>query len=141
MTRILPITLARIFDREQIGINRQVFLVVGTAINVLLMGFTTSAFYYLPRETKRRGLIVLNIVVYLAGVGLLCGGTIAWSPGLKLPLSCIVQVHSNFGPMLVRPHGSSCVKRQPNLLDITTQLYLQYVQSLHRYRHRWGLQK
>ena len=81
MTLVLPITLVRIFDKTEIGIYRQIFLVIGTACSVLPMGFTLSAFYYLPRETtKRRGLIVMNIVVFLAGVGMLCGGAIALFP-------------------------------------------------------------
>lgn len=80
MTLVLPVTLVRIFDKAEIGIYRQIFLIIGTACNVLPMGFTLSAFYYLPRETKRRGLIVMNIVVFLAGVGMVCGGAIALFP-------------------------------------------------------------
>jgi O-antigen/teichoic acid export membrane protein len=91
MTLILPVTLVRIFDKEQIGIYRQIFLVVGTAISVLPMGFTTSAFYYLPRETKRRGLIVMNIVAYLTGIGMLCGGALALFPQI---LNRIVNSHA-----------------------------------------------
>ena len=90
MTLVLPITLVRIFDKEQIGIYRQIFLVVGTAVSVLPMGFTISTFYYLPRETKRRGLIVINVVVYLAVVGMLCGGAIALFPQI---LNRIVNSH------------------------------------------------
>lgn len=80
LTLMLPIILVRIFDKAQIGTYRQIFLVVGTAINVLPLGFTMSAFYYLPRERERRGLIVMNIVVFLAAVGLLAAGVSAFFP-------------------------------------------------------------
>jgi O-antigen/teichoic acid export membrane protein len=80
MTLVLPVTLVRIFDKTEIGVYRQIFLVIGTACNVLPMGFTLSAFYYLPRETKRRGLIVMNIVIFLTGVGIISGGAIAIFP-------------------------------------------------------------
>jgi len=80
LTLLLPVILVRIFDKAQIGTYRQIFLVVGTACNVLPLGFTMSAFYYLPRERERRGLIVMNILVFLAGIGLLGGGVIAFFP-------------------------------------------------------------
>jgi O-antigen/teichoic acid export membrane protein len=82
LTLVLPITLVRIFDKAQIGTYRQIFLVVGTAINVLPLGFTMSAFYYLPRERERRGLIVMNIVLFLAAVGLLAGLVVALFPSV-----------------------------------------------------------
>jgi len=82
LTLLLPIILVRIFDKAQIGTYRQIFLVVGTACNVLPLGFTMSAFYYLPRETERRGMIVLNILLFLAGIGLLGGGVIAFFPSI-----------------------------------------------------------
>lgn len=82
LTLLLPVILVRIFDKAQIGTYRQIFLVVGTACNVLPLGFTMSAFYYLPRETERRGLIVMNILVFLAGIGMLGGGIIAFFPSV-----------------------------------------------------------
>ena len=88
MTLVLPVTLVRIFDKTDIGVYRQIFLVIGTACSVLPMGFTLSAFYYLPRETTRRNLIVINIVIFLALVGMLCGGAIALFPQI---LSVIVN--------------------------------------------------
>jgi O-antigen/teichoic acid export membrane protein len=80
LTLLLPIVLVRIFDKAQIGTYRQIFLVVGTACNILPLGFTMSAFYYLPRERERRGLIVMNILVYLTGIGLLGGAVAALFP-------------------------------------------------------------
>jgi len=80
LTLLLPVILVRVFDRAQIGTYRQIFLVVGTAINILPLGFTMSAFYYLPREHERRGLIVMNIVLFLAGIGLLAGSVVAFFP-------------------------------------------------------------
>lgn len=62
----LPLLLVRRLSQESLGIYRQVFLVVGTAINVLPLGFHMSAFYFLPRERERQGAVVLNITFFLA---------------------------------------------------------------------------
>jgi O-antigen/teichoic acid export membrane protein len=59
----LPLLLVRRLSREDLGLYRQVFLLVTTAINVLPLGFHMSAFYFLPRERERQGQIVLNITL------------------------------------------------------------------------------
>jgi O-antigen/teichoic acid export membrane protein len=108
LTLLLPIILVRVFSRTQIGTYRQIFLVVGTAINVLPLGFTMSAFYYLPREReRRRGLIVMNIVVFLAAVGLLAGAVAAFFPAV---IGLVV--------------GSNALEQYTPLIGITIFLWL-----------------
>src|SRR4028118_890410 len=51
----LPLLLVRRLDQTSFGLYKQVFLLVGTAVNVLPLGFHMSAYYFLPRETERRG--------------------------------------------------------------------------------------
>ncbi|HEY1402811.1 MAG TPA: oligosaccharide flippase family protein, partial [Pyrinomonadaceae bacterium] len=65
----LPLLLVRRLDQEAVGLYKQVFLIVGTAINVLPLGFHMSAFYFLPRETERRGAVVFNILIFHLAVG------------------------------------------------------------------------
>lgn len=60
----LPLLLVRRLDQTSFGLYKQVFLLVGTAVNVLPLGFHLSAFYFLPRETERRGEVVFNILLF-----------------------------------------------------------------------------
>jgi O-antigen/teichoic acid export membrane protein len=65
----LPLLLVRRLDQTAFGLYKQVFLIVGTAVNVLPLGFHMSAFYFLPRETERRGAVVFNILLFHLVVG------------------------------------------------------------------------
>lgn len=76
----LPLLLVRRMSMEGFGLYKQVFLVVGTVLAVAPLGFTMSAFYFLPREKdpERRGQIVLNVVLFLlATSGLVCAALLA----------------------------------------------------------------
>jgi O-antigen/teichoic acid export membrane protein len=65
----LPLLLVRRLDQTSFGLYKQVFLLVGTAVNVLPLGFHMSAFYFLPRELERRGEVVFNILLFHLTVG------------------------------------------------------------------------
>jgi O-antigen/teichoic acid export membrane protein len=66
----LPIILARLFTVTEYGVFKQAFLVVGTALTWLPLGFNLTAYYYLPRETPdHQGAVVLNIIIVNAAVG------------------------------------------------------------------------
>ena len=67
----LPLLLVRRLSQQEFGVYKQVFLVVGTAITLLPMGFGLSAFYFLPRERERKGQIAFNIAVFYLIAGLL----------------------------------------------------------------------
>ena len=60
----LPLLLVRRLTQEDFGHYKQAFLIVGTAVALLPLGFQMSAFYFLPRETERQGQIVLNILLF-----------------------------------------------------------------------------
>src|SRR5205085_6636537 len=62
----LPLLLVRRLSQTDLGLYRQVFLVVASATNILPLGFHMSAFYFLPRERERQGQIVLNITLFFA---------------------------------------------------------------------------
>jgi O-antigen/teichoic acid export membrane protein len=62
----LPVLLTRSLSQNEYGLFKQVFLIITTATSLLPLGFGMSAYYYLPRETdhKRRGQIILNILLF-----------------------------------------------------------------------------
>jgi O-antigen/teichoic acid export membrane protein len=78
----LPLLLVRRLDQTAFGLYKQVFLIVGTAVNVLPLGFHMSAFYFLPRETERRGAVVFNILLFHLVVGGAACLAFALRPGL-----------------------------------------------------------
>src|SRR5829696_3187045 len=61
----LPVLLTRSLSQNEYGLFKQVFIII-TATSLLPLGFGLSAYYYLPRETdtKRRGQIILNILLF-----------------------------------------------------------------------------
>ena len=60
---VLPLLLVRKLSKEEFGLYRQAFLVVGTAIQMLPLGIAMSAYYFLPREPKLRGQVMLNVLL------------------------------------------------------------------------------
>jgi O-antigen/teichoic acid export membrane protein len=69
----LPLLLVRRLSQHDFGLYKQVFLVIGTAVTLLPIGFGMSAYYFLPRERERQGQIVLNVLLfYTATGGLVC---------------------------------------------------------------------
>lgn len=70
----LPLLLVRRLSQGEFGLYKQAFLVVGTALALLPLGFQMSAFYFLPREKDRQGEIILNILLFhllMGGLGAL----------------------------------------------------------------------
>jgi O-antigen/teichoic acid export membrane protein len=81
----LPMLLVRRLDQTQFGVYRQLFLIVGTSVTVLPLGFAMSAYYFLPREPDRQREIILNILIYNTIVGsLACGAFLLWPVLLDL---------------------------------------------------------
>ena len=66
---VLPLLVARRMDPEQVGVYKQVFLIVGTSMNLLPLAFHMSAYYFFPREHDRQRETVLNILLVLTLVG------------------------------------------------------------------------
>jgi O-antigen/teichoic acid export membrane protein len=64
----LPLVLVRRLSQYEFGLYKQVFLVVGTAITMLPLGFGMSAYYFLPRERERQPHIIINILIFYMGM-------------------------------------------------------------------------
>lgn len=80
---ILPPFLVRHLSQSEYGLFKQIFLVVGTAVTLLPLGFGMSAFYFLPRENERvRKQVVFNVLLYSALVGGLVCLILVLRPGL-----------------------------------------------------------
>lgn len=66
---LLPLLIVRFFTQEQVGVYRQVFLVIISANAILPLGFGMSAFYFLSRETLRRPSVIFNTLLFNFAVG------------------------------------------------------------------------
>ena len=66
---ILPLLLVRRLSQHEFGLYKQVFLIVGTALYILPLGFGMSAFYFLPRERERRNHVVFNVLLFYLIMG------------------------------------------------------------------------
>lgn len=86
LTLGLPLVLVRSLSQEDFGVYKQAFLVIGTATTILPLGFTMSAFYFLPREREDHGAIVLHILVVLALVGAVAAVVLMAWPGILTAL-------------------------------------------------------
>jgi len=78
----LPLVLVRQLDQVEFGLYKQVFLVATTAAAVLPLGFTMSAYYYLPREPERARQVIFNIQLFNGAVGLLALLALSIYPGV-----------------------------------------------------------
>jgi O-antigen/teichoic acid export membrane protein len=78
----LPLLLVRRLSQHDLGLYRQVFLIVLSATTVLPLGFHMSAFYFLPREPERQSQVVLNITLFFVLVAGLAAGVLSFRPTL-----------------------------------------------------------
>ena len=80
----LPVLLTRSLSQNEYGLFKQVFLIITTATALLPLGFGLSAYYYLPRENdvKRRGQIILNILLFNLIMGAAACLLLVFWPGL-----------------------------------------------------------
>jgi len=77
----VPLILVRRLNQHEFGLYKQVFLIVGTAVVTLPMGFGMSAYYFLPRE-KERARIVFNIVLFYLAIATVLASVLLLYPNL-----------------------------------------------------------
>jgi O-antigen/teichoic acid export membrane protein len=66
---MLPLVIVRVLTQDEVGHYREAFQVITNAVIILPLGFSMSAYYFLSRETERRGAAVLNILLFNLVVG------------------------------------------------------------------------
>ena len=65
----LPLLIVRFMPLEEVGHYREAFQIISNAMVILPLGFSMSAYYFLARETERRGAAILNILLFNFVVG------------------------------------------------------------------------
>src|ERR1700722_7339552 len=78
----LPLLLVRRLSKEELGLYKQAFLVVGTATVSLPLGVGIGAYFFLPREPCRGGQLMLNILLCHAFTGSLALIALLFAPVL-----------------------------------------------------------
>lgn len=76
----LPLLIVRYMAQEEVGHYREAFQIITNAIVILPLGFSMSAYYYLARETTRRGTAILNILLFNFVVGGVACATLYFYP-------------------------------------------------------------
>jgi O-antigen/teichoic acid export membrane protein len=76
----LPVLLVRFLSQTEFGLYKQVFLLVGSALTILPLGFVMSGFYFLPRHRDEQPRVVFNILLFYLVIGGLTGLVLLWRP-------------------------------------------------------------
>ena len=76
----LPLVLVRHLSQTGFGLYKQLFLLVGSAMTILPLGFVMSGFYFLPRHPTRRPRVAFNILLFYVAVGGLAALVLLWRP-------------------------------------------------------------
>lgn len=66
---VLPLMIVRYLAQDAVGEYRAAFQVITNAVIILPLGFSMSAYYFLARETTRRGAAIFNILIFNFVVG------------------------------------------------------------------------
>lgn len=61
---LLPLLIVRFLSIDDVGVYRQIFLVIVNANVIFTLGFGMSVYYYLPRETSRRSSAIFNTLLF-----------------------------------------------------------------------------
>jgi O-antigen/teichoic acid export membrane protein len=70
---LVPIILVRLFNQEEFGTYKQVFLLYGTILNLAQVGMSESLFYFIPGSSEEAGRYVCNSILVLGGIGSFVG--------------------------------------------------------------------
>lgn len=83
---VLPILLVRQLNQHEFGVYKQVFLVVGTAVSLLPLGFGMGAYYFLPRLIGQRRHVVLNILLVHVAIAAVTAAVLTVWPGVLMAI-------------------------------------------------------
>ena len=94
---VVPFFLVRFLDPSVFGQYRFLWLMAGTALAIAPAFMPQALFYFLPRaEPANKGLLVGNVLVYLAAAACVVGAvTLGWNPLLPVMAeNLFFQTHS-----------------------------------------------
>jgi O-antigen/teichoic acid export membrane protein/transposase-like protein len=66
---LTPLVIVRVFDREEFGTYKQLFQILTTFMTALYLQVPMSAYYFMPREPKKRLQVAMNIIVFYLATG------------------------------------------------------------------------
>lgn len=66
----IPMILARVFDQNDFGTYKQLFLIFGTLFGIAQLGMAESLYYFLPSQRERSGHFVFNTLMVAGILGL-----------------------------------------------------------------------
>ena len=69
MAFMLPLVLVRTLDQSEFGLYKQAFQIMTTALTLLGLHVSTTAFYFMPRHPDKKPQIVLNVLIFYFAVG------------------------------------------------------------------------
>ena len=69
MAFMLPLVLVRTLNQSEFGLYKQAFQIVTTALALLGLHVSTTAFYFMPRHPDKKPQIVLNVLIFYFAVG------------------------------------------------------------------------
>jgi O-antigen/teichoic acid export membrane protein len=78
---VIPLVLARTFNRETFGTYRELFLLYTTLYGLAQVGMSESLYYFVPREPDHAARSLGNALMVLVGAGLLCGVSLCVAAG------------------------------------------------------------
>lgn len=69
LTLFLPLVLVRRLSQTEFGLYKQAFQILSTTLSLLCLQVSASAYYFMPREPKRKPQIALNVLVFYLSIG------------------------------------------------------------------------
>ncbi|MCI0490569.1 MAG: lipopolysaccharide biosynthesis protein [Blastocatellia bacterium] len=81
LTLPMPLILVRALDQSDFGLYKQVFQILTTALALLGLHVSLSAYYFMPRNPDKKPQIVMNVLIFYAAVGGLAALLFAIYPG------------------------------------------------------------
>jgi O-antigen/teichoic acid export membrane protein len=86
LTIAIPLLLVRRMPQQEFGLYKQFFLMIGSAVSVIPLGFGFTAYYFLPREEGYRNQTVFNVVVFTTAVAALFAAVLSLFPAVLILL-------------------------------------------------------
>ncbi len=117
VTFALPLLLVRRLSQHHYGVYKQIFLIVSTISSYGQLSFPMSSYYFFPRLENHKA-IVMNVVAFLGGMGLLTAAAFSLFPQLAVKISGSAETASLSGLI----GWSACFSMIGYFLEVLTVL-------------------